>query len=142
MSAATIAGFQSICSFVAFLFLSHSLFRNRKRAKAVRYIKCTVCKNVFCQSCMSTYVLPSYPGEDSEKLLVTDILSFVCLCCRNECCCMFEQCEKDHTHCYTYRRTERRHEKAIMRRYKKVTFYSFLFLLVNSLRKDRVFLLG
>eukprot|EP01125_Pyxidicula_operculata_P001284 TRINITY_DN11186_c0_g1_i1.p1 TRINITY_DN11186_c0_g1~~TRINITY_DN11186_c0_g1_i1.p1 ORF type:complete len:512 (+),score=77.77 TRINITY_DN11186_c0_g1_i1:118-1536(+) len=34
-----------------------------------------------------------------------------CWCCLNVCCCRFETCpNENHIHCFTYRRTQRRHE--------------------------------
>jgi len=38
--------------------------------------------------------------------------SWTCPCCNNKCCCSYTECHQDHIHCFTYKRTLKRHSNS------------------------------
>eukprot|EP01125_Pyxidicula_operculata_P001575 TRINITY_DN11427_c0_g1_i1.p1 TRINITY_DN11427_c0_g1~~TRINITY_DN11427_c0_g1_i1.p1 ORF type:complete len:352 (-),score=29.40 TRINITY_DN11427_c0_g1_i1:90-1145(-) len=78
---------------------------SRVRAKeSTEYIDCNNCQMSFCARCLGSHM-----EIDFETINKCD---WICPCCCNKCCCKFETCPKkqsEHRHCFTYRRTLKRH---------------------------------
>ncbi len=68
---------------------------NRTRVVPIGYSNCIECFKSFCDRCNDNHISP---------------YNIDCLVCRGECCCSTEYCNKEHEHCYTYKRTKRRHK--------------------------------
>lgn len=56
------------------------------------------CKKIFCKDCVEY-------TKNETKLTHYNC----CPCCLSNCCCNFYLCFKEHEHCFTYKRTQKRH---------------------------------
>eukprot|EP01128_Nolandella_sp_AFSM9_P010509 TRINITY_DN727_c0_g2_i1.p1 TRINITY_DN727_c0_g2~~TRINITY_DN727_c0_g2_i1.p1 ORF type:complete len:244 (-),score=41.29 TRINITY_DN727_c0_g2_i1:52-726(-) len=95
----------------------------RKRKKSMEYLSCRSCTNSYCQSCVESYLNLDFAATDSDP-------TWQCRCCLNECCCNSQVCHHDHHHCFTYRRTKKRHlematqpRKQIKRKRRRITTF-------------------
>eukprot|EP01127_Copromyxa_protea_P010963 TRINITY_DN2725_c0_g1_i1.p1 TRINITY_DN2725_c0_g1~~TRINITY_DN2725_c0_g1_i1.p1 ORF type:complete len:290 (-),score=49.29 TRINITY_DN2725_c0_g1_i1:119-988(-) len=65
----------------------------------------------FCHYCLKTH-METDPADALDK-------NWTCWRCNNKCCCLFSSCDSDHRHCYTYRRTQKRHSESGRLRWSK-----------------------
>lgn len=80
--------------------------QNRPKKKRVKYIPCSHCvKIVYCANCIHTKL----DLTDAEIKKIVKEGSLLCQPCQDNCCCSFKECKKNHKHCFTYKRTLKRH---------------------------------
>lgn len=77
---------------------------SRKRASSIFYVGCNSCKLSYCSFCLINHL-----GEEKE-ITANNFKDFTCSVCTEKCCCKFNHCLRDHKHCFTYRRTQKRHQ--------------------------------
>jgi len=73
----------------------------RKRAKNIKYINCLTCKFSYCTYCIKKHELENFEKDN------------ICLRCQDKCCCQAKVCKKKHKHCFTYKRTQKRHAEQL-----------------------------
>ncbi|XP_049849296.1 uncharacterized protein LOC126318346 [Schistocerca gregaria] len=76
--------------------------KSQRSARASTYISCSTCSHVYCRHCLEVHLKVS--------LASISLNTFSCNWCQNKCCCQIpDGCYEPHQHCFTYRRTCKRH---------------------------------
>lgn len=91
---------------------------SRKRTSSIFYVGCSSCKLSYCSLCLINHF-----GEDKE-ITANNFKNFTCSVCTEKCCCKFNHCLREHKHCFTYRRTEKRHRSQLNLKWTKRKFES------------------
>ncbi len=76
---------------------------HRVRGPDITYTSCSndACRMSYCSLCIERHLGMTVEEAESSK--------WQCNVCQQQCCCCYHHCAVEHEHCFTFKRTEKRH---------------------------------